>query len=221
MWRDRSASAKSLRSCRTVELLRIDKSLVVNKQGLSQRKNKDRLVWAVNEAECTLTLRKTETKTILITLVSLPAFVLLGFFLFLFDCNAAETCLFVGYWLIVCLSCLFISLAITLTVCACAHGVCVCVSVCMCLCLCPCVCVCVCLCAESLGVKCLRPSRSLLGASKAESRMTRHAIRDVFDLHQLSQQPANCLVEVCAKLENDAFSCATYFRKSQYFRTCK
>ena len=47
----------------------------------------------------------------------------------------------------------------------------------------------------AVGAKALSAGNLLLGTSRAERRMSRHAMRDVFDKNQLSQQPANCIVD--------------------------
>lgn len=46
---------------------------------------------------------------------------------------------------------------------------------------------------ESCGVRYTHANRHVVGPSKAEDHMSKQALKDVFELQQFSQQPANCL----------------------------
>lgn len=51
------------------------------------------------------------------------------------------------------------------------------------------------ICLDVVGAKTISAIDLLVGTSRAERRMSRHAMRDVFDRNQLSQQPANCIAD--------------------------
>eukprot|EP00117_Sycon_ciliatum_P038425 scpid14362/ scgid0364/ Putative DNA repair and recombination protein RAD26-like len=57
--------------------------------------------------------------------------------------------------------------------------------------------------SSAVGAKALSAGNLLLGTSRAERRMSRHAMRDVFDKNQLSQQPANCIVDESSDESDD------------------
>ncbi|XP_044166630.1 DNA excision repair protein ERCC-6-like 2 isoform X4 [Acropora millepora] len=68
---------------------------------------------------------------------------------------------------------------------------------------------------ESCGVRYTHANRHVVGPSKAEDHMSKQALKDVFELKQFSQQPANCLPTLETSDESDDLGETSWGNKQQ------
>ena len=56
--------------------------------------------------------------------------------------------------------------------------------------------------SEECGVQHTHSNKMIIGTSEAENEMTSRAMKEVFDLGQYSQHPANCFAAVEVRTDN-------------------